>query len=143
MNNKIKYGCGDITMANCVSTEAVPNSQSTILEVDCPSQYEVNEDIYSQLEDIWTENDLEALGNLCLSYTLIGGKKVVKNVLLKFEEKICELQERILELETTAICSTNITDCPFDFGTLTDACDNQPQTLAETIQLILDTLNTP
>lgn len=143
MSNKIKYGCGDITMANCVSTEAVPNPQSTILEIDCPSQYEVNEDIYSQLEDIWTENDLEALGNLCLSYTLIGGKKVVKNVLLKFEEKICELQERILELETTAIFDKSLVGSGLDLDCLTDACSNEITTYGELFQALVTKSCTP
>jgi len=142
-NNKIKYGCGDVTMANCVSTEAVPNPQSTILEVDCPSQYEVNEDIYSQLEDIWTENDLAALGNLFLEYVEIGGKKVVKNVLLKFEEKICELQEEINTLKTTAICSTNISDCNFSYGDLVDSCGEQPQTLGALLQILINQHITP
>ena len=65
------------------------------------------------------------------------------SLLLKFEEKICELEEKINLLETTDICNKSIVPCSLDFGDLVDACGNQPTTLAETLQLILDTLNTP
>ena len=62
---------------------------------------------------------------------------------VKHEEKICELEARVEELETTDICNKLITACDLDFGDLVTACGNQPQTLAEVLQLILDNLNTP
>ena len=61
----------------------------------------------------------------------------------KFEEKICEIENRVEELETVDICNQSITSCNLDIGDLVDACGNKPTTLAETLQLILDTLNTP
>lgn len=142
-NNKTKYTCGDSIYATCVNVESAPNSQSSLVSEQCISQEDFNEDIYGQLEDIWTENDLEALGELCLSYTEISGKKVVKNVLLKFEEKICELQERILELETTAICSTSIQDCNFTLGDLVDGCNEPPTTLKDLLQILINQHITP
>lgn len=143
MSNKIKYGCGDSIYATCVNVESVPNSQSSLVDETCISQQDVDNDLYEQLEDIWSENDLSALGELCLSYTEIGGKKVVKNVLLKFEEKICELQERILELEERELCSFPVTNCDFIFGDLVDGCNEPPATLKDLLQILINQHITP
>jgi hypothetical protein len=139
-NNKISHTCGSgKNYAVCIETEGEVNTDSALIEESCTNLQENLDDIYNQLGNL----DLSALGDLCLSYTTIGGKNIVKNVLLKFEEKICELEEKITELETVNICNQNIVPCNLDFGTLTTACGDQPATLAEAIQLILDTLNTP
>ena len=138
-NQKIKHTCSSTNYATCIHYESSVNTDSEYDENDCLSIEETTQDIYNQLENL----DLSALGDLCLSYTTVGGKNIVKNVLLKFEEKICELEEKITELETVNICNQNIVPCNLDFGTLTTECGDQPTTLAEAIQLILDTLNTP
>ena len=62
---------------------------------------------------------------------------------MKFEEEICILKNKTEALENVDICNKDITSCNFSFGNLTTACGDQPQTLGEVIQLILDTLNTP
>ena len=137
--NKISHTCGERTYLICSEYEGTVNSDSSLVEESCLNGQEVVQDIYNQLDNL----DLSALGDLCLSYTTVGGKNIVKNVLLKFEEKICELEEKITELETVNICNQNIVPCNLDFGTLTTECGDQPTTLAETLQLILDNLNTP
>ena len=137
--NKIKHTCSSTNYATCIHTEGEVNTDSELFEVECTNLQENLDDIYNQLDNL----DLSALGDLCLSYTTVGGKNIVKNVLLKFEEKICELEEKITELKTVNICNQNIVPCNLDFGTLTTECGDQPTTLAEAIQLILDTLNTP
>ena len=137
--NRISHTCGERTYLICSEYEGSVNSDSSLIEESCLNGQEVVQDIYNQLDNL----DLSALGDLCLSYTTVGGKNIVKNVLLKFEEKICEMEEKITELETVNICNQSITSCNLDFGDLVDACGNQPTTLAETLQLILDTLNTP
>lgn len=137
--NKVVNTCGGMSPLMCTEYESNVNADSSLIDVDCKNGEEVIQDIYDQLDNL----DLSALGDLCLSYTTVGGKNIVKNVLLKFEEKICELEEKITELETVNICNQNIVPCNLDFGSLVDACGDQPTTLAEAIQLILDTLNTP
>ena len=138
-HNKIKHTCSSTNYATCIHYESSVNTDSQYDENDCLSIEETTQDIYNQLENL----DLSALGELCLKYTQVSGKNIVKNVLLKFEEKICELENRVEELETVDICNQSITSCNLDFGDLVDACGNQPTTLAETLQLILDNLNTP
>ena len=137
--NRISHTCGERTYLICSEYEGSVNTDSSLIEESCLNGQEVVQDIYNQLENL----DLSALGELCLSYVQENNKNIVKNVLLKFEEKICELENRVEELETVDICNQSITSCNLDFGDLVDACGNQPTTLAETLQLILDNLNTP
>ena len=137
--NKIKHTCSSTNYATCILTEGEVNTDSELFEVECTNLQENLDDIYNQLENL----DLSALGELCLSYVQEDNKNIVKNVLLKFEEKICELENRVEELETVDICNQSIVPCNLDFGTLTTECGDQPTTLAETLQLILDNLNTP
>ena len=139
---KIKYGC-DTSYATCIIVESTPNPQSSLLDVECISQQDFNEDVYEQLENIQTQSDLSELGNLCLNYVEVGGKIFVKNALVKMEEEVCSLKNKTEALENVDICNKDITSCNFSFGNLTTACGDQPQTLGEVIQLILDTLNTP
>lgn len=138
-NNKISHTCGTRTLASCADFEGTVNIDSEFGENDCISVEDALGDIYNQLDNL----DLSSLGELCLSYTTVGGKNIVKNVLLKFEEKICELEGKVQELETTDICSKSIVPCSLEFGTLLDACGDQPTTLGETLQVILTKLNTP
>ena len=138
-HNKIKQTCGSTNYSTCIHYEGSVNADSELVNETCLDLEQTTQDIYNQLENL----DLSALGELCLSYVQENNKNIVKNVLLKFEEKICELENRVEELETVDICNQSITSCNLDFGDLVDACGNQPTTLAETLQLILDNLNTP
>ena len=138
-HNKIKHTCSSTNYATCILTEGEVNTDSELFEVECTNLQENLDDIYNQLENL----DLSALGELCLSYVQENNKNIVKNVFLKFEEKICELEQKINLLETLDICNKNIVPCSLDFGNLVDTCGNQPTTLSETLQLILDNLNTP
>lgn len=141
--NKINQTCGSTTYSSCTNFEGTPNIQSVLYGETCLDQEIVDQDQYNQLGEIKTETDLTELGESCLVYVLEEGKIVVKNVLAKFEEEICTLKSKIATLETDSICNKNITDCNFNFNGLVNNCGDQPLTLSETIQLILDTLNTP
>ena len=141
--NKIKQTCGDSLFSTCVFHQSELPSFSELEPCDTTIA-ETTDELYSFVGEIKKEIDLSELGDLCLDYvTTEEGKIVVKNVLLKFEQEICELKEKINLLETINICQQNISACNLDFGTLTNQCDVQPTTLAETLQLILDQLNTP
>lgn len=139
---KINYGC-DLTYATCSVTEITPNPQSSLLEKECISQQDFNEDVYEQLDNIQTQADLSELGELCLTYTTVEGKLFVKNALLKLEEEICSLKEEVETLKTTAVCNLLITDCNFILGDLADTCDNPPTTLKELLQILINQHITP
>ena len=77
---KIKYGC-DTSYATCIIVESTPNPQSSLLDVECISQQDFNEDVYEQLENIQTQSDLSELGEQCLTYTTLNNKNIVKFIL--------------------------------------------------------------
>jgi len=135
--NKVSQTCGTRQVASCVNYEGEVNELSP-LSNDCSlSVEEVLDDVYTQLEEI----NLSELGENCLTYIENEeGRIVVKNALIKFEEEICSLKQQIEILQSIAICETDISACDLNFGTLTTVCSTQPTTLAETLQLILDTI---
>ena len=133
---KIKYGC-DTSYATCIITEITPNPQSSLLDVECISQQDFNEDVYEQLENIQTQSDLSELGELCLTYTTVEGKLFVKNALLKLEEEICSLKENVETLKTTDILDKSIIGLGLDLECLTDACSGTITTYRELFQALI------
>lgn len=148
--NKVKNTCGEKVYATCVYYEEVVPAFSddsitrttTYVDADCITLEETTEDTYTLIGAIKDEIDLSALGEDCLSYVQEGGKTIVKNVLIKYEEEICSLRDRVKVLEDTAICNIDITGCNFtDLGV--DDCLNPITTLGETLQYILTQIATP
>ena len=125
--NKISHTCGERTYLICSEYEGSVNSDSSLIEESCLNGQEVVQDIYNQLENL----DLSALGELCLSYVQENNKNIVKNVLLKFEEEICNLKEELELVKNRQICDIPITECLPNLDCLTDACDNNITTLGE------------
>ena len=125
--NKIYHTCGEKAFLVCSEYEGSVNTDSSLTEESCLNGQEVVQDIYNQLENL----DLSALGELCLSYTTVSGKNIVKNVLLKFEEEICNLKEELELVKNRQICDIPITECLPNLDCLTDACDNNITTLGE------------
>jgi len=135
--NKIKNTCGSEILASCTLYEGDTNEVS-LLKDDCQlSIEEATQDIYTQIEEI----NLEALEDSVLNYIKTTEDRViVKNAFIKIDSELIALKERVAELETIALCKTNIESCNFLWGTLTNSCGDQPTTFKETIQLILDTI---
>ena len=126
--NRISHTCGERTYLICSEYEGSVNSDSSLIEESCLNGQEVVQDIYNQLENL----DLSALGGLCLSYTTVSGKNIVKNVLLKFEEEICNLKEELEIVKNRQICDIPITEClPNGFDCLIGDCDNSIVTLKD------------
>ena len=126
--NKISHTCGERTYLICSEYEGSVNSDSSLIEESCLNGQEVVQDIYNQLENL----DLSALGELCLSYVQENNKNIVKNVLLKFEEEICNLKEELELVKNRQICDIPITECfPNGFDCLIGDCDNSIVTLKD------------
>lgn len=131
--NKVVNTCGGISPLMCTEYESNVNADSSLVNADCKNGEEVIQDIYNQLDNL----DLSALGELCLEYVQVSGKNIVKNVLLKFEEKICEYEERITELENRPLCEMPLGDC-VDTKCLVDACSENISTVGQLLQALVD-----
>lgn len=126
--SKIKNTCGTRIVAECVDYESAVNTNSSLAEMDCLTIEETTSDIYTQLEQI----NLSALGEECLTYVEDeNGKLIVKNVLLKFEEKICELLAEVEALKNRQLCDIPISDCVTSLDCLVGECDNSIITLGD------------
>ena len=128
-HNKIKHTCGSIVFADCTSYQT---DLPEFSELECPSIEETTEELYNLVGEIKEQTDLSELGEKCLEYLLDENDKiVVKNVLLKFEEKICNLKEELELVKNRQICSIPITECLPDLGCLALPCDTSITTLGD------------
>lgn len=140
--NKIKHTCAEKNYATCIYYEGnVPvfSGLSSLVEAGgCITVEETTEDQYNILEDIKSEIDLSALGQDCITYGVTP--KTVKNVLLRYEQEICDLKDRVNTLETTAICDINITNCGIDLSGINNNCSSQVTTLGELLTYLVDNI---
>lgn len=133
--NKIKNTCGTRNISTCIDYEETVNTQSSLTSTECRNLGETTKDIYEQLEEI---NDLSELGEECLTYIENeDGKVVVKNVLLKFEEEICNLKQQIQTLQNTAFMDISLANSGLDFECLTDSCSENITTVKELMQALI------
>jgi len=133
--NKIKNTCSEKNYATCIYYElAIPEISS--LTGDCITLEETTQDLYEIAGGIKSEIELSELGNNCLAYVQDSGKTLVKNVLLKYEEEICLLKDKVSNLEDQAICDKVVTNC-LDLTGLVDQCNSPINTLGELLQYLV------
>jgi len=139
--NSIKNRCFSETFATCVRYELDVPTFSNIKD-KCKSIEDTTKDLYELVGEVKENIDLSDLGNKCLNYTEVGGKKLVRSVLLKYEQEICDLKDKVKNLESgSSICNKSIEGCGINFGTLEDECGNPINTLGEALQAIVDKIN--
>lgn len=136
-NGKTKHTCGDKSYATCVYYEKQIPEFSDLREEECITIEETTEDVYSILGQMKDELLLSELGQLCLTY--VSGSEVnsIKKVLLKYEQEICLLKEKVEELETEAICNKNIESC-LNLTGVVDQCDEPIKTLGQLLQYLIN-----
>ena len=133
--NKIKHTCGSIVFADCTSYQT---DLPEFSELECPSIEETTEELYNLVGEIKEETDLKDLGDKCLEYVETEeGKIIVKNVLLKFEEEICNLKEELETVKNRPLCEMPLGDC-VDTKCLVDACNENISTVGQLLQALVD-----
>lgn len=134
--NKIKHTCAEKNYATCVYYELEVPDFSSLVGEDCITLEETTEDQYNILSGIKSEINLSALGQDCITYGVTP--KTVKNVLLRYEQEICDLKDRVNTLETTAICDMDITNCGLDLTGINNNCSSPVTTLGDLLGYLLD-----
>jgi hypothetical protein len=135
--NKIKNTCTDSTFATCVDYEN-NLGENTKITVDCVTLDDTTKDIYDLVDDLFELIDLSNLGESCMPYI---GIVTIKSVLQRYEQEICDLKDRVEELETTAICDMPIAGCDFQLGPLVDLCNEVPVTFGQLLQVMITQIN--
>lgn len=133
-NAKVKHTCGSTNYATCINYEGTVNSQSELIDYSCLDLEETTQDIYNQLEQL----DLSELGNECLEYVKEDNKIKLISALLVYEKEICELKDKIENLETKSLCEMSISECGLDLKCLQLPCDTQINTVKDLFQALID-----
>jgi hypothetical protein len=127
--SKVRHTCGTKNYASCIEYQT---DLPEFSELECPSIEETTEELYNLVGEIKEETDLSELGERCLEYLLDENDKIiVKNVLLKFEEEICNLKEELELVKNRQICSIPITECLPNLDCLALPCDTSITTLGD------------
>jgi len=132
---KIKNTCGSTTYSTCVVFQGNPNETSPLADESCLDQEIVTQDIYDQLGEIIEDISTEGLGDKCLTYPEDPN---VNQVLIVFEEEICDLKEEIEALKNTDLCNKSIVGCDLDLACLVESCDCEINTFGELQQAIIN-----
>ena len=139
---KISDTCGKKVNARCVDYEGEVNEDSSLENNNCHTVHDTTEDIFEQLEDLNKCLNLDALGELCITYTQADTAKLkINEAILGLEKAICHLQNELLIDETTdchPIFETDITCLDLDLACLPNApCEEDLTTLKQLIQAII------
>lgn len=134
--------CGERTYATCVFYQTDLPEWSELVEQNCVTIEETTEELYNEIDKLKDSLDTSELGNDCIDYTTNDdGDILIKDVLLVFEEKICDLESKSEGAGSpgSQFCSN------LDFGDLIDPndCDGKPTTWCEFAQFILNKLQDP
>ena len=142
--NKTKNTCGEKTYATCVYYEKEVPTTSELNGEDCITIEETTEDLYNITTKISEQIDLSKLGKSCdIEYVLDDDKIIVKNVLLKYEEEICALKDKVEELETKNISEMLIADWGLDLDCLELPCEATIATVKDLFQSLINKVCNP
>ncbi len=133
--NKIKDTCGTKNFAPCISYQTNLPTFSKI--TGCTNLDETTTELYTLVGEIKLQSDLSELGSKCLTYVLdTNGKKNVKNILLKYEQEICDLKMEVTKLKNRQICDIPIIDCLTTLGCLALPCSTSIVTLGDWMKAV-------
>lgn len=132
--NKTKETCGEVTYATCVDYEGDLGKNSKITD-NCVTIQETTEDLYYITDDIITDLDMSDLGDNCLTYPLIEGSVRPKTVLKVHEDEICEIKEKLEDLNN--LKNLDITSWNLNLDCLSDQCNNPVTTLGSLLEAIV------
>lgn len=135
-DKEIRYTCGKKVNARCVDYEGDHSECSELNCCDKPTVHDTLEDISNQLTTICQSIDVSALGEDCLNYE--GTPVTVKDVLLKLEQEVCDLKDRIQEEENCpTVFQQDISCLNLNYECLSDPCGDPPSNLTELLQSMI------
>ena len=134
--NKIKNTCVSKQYATCVYYELdLPEISS--LDSSCVTLEETTQELYSFIEYIKESVNIEGLTTDCEDLTELS----IKDIFELQQNKICSLEDKVEELESKTICDMSITECGLDLQNIVDICGEQPETVSELLQILINQIN--
>ena len=137
-SNKLKHNCGIKTPSRCVFYDLdLPEFSKLSILNDCITIEETTEDLYNLTDLILSSIDTKDLGKQCLNYKVSKNKYkpteniiFIKDILLKFEEEICNLKNNG---KTEVDIIKNL-----DFKCLQGPCDSNIDSLETLLQVLIN-----
>lgn len=129
--NKIKHTCSEKNYATCIYYELELPEFSELGE--CVTLEETTDELYDLVGEIKEDIDLTLLGNNCLTYS----DKKPKTVILELESQICDLKDRVTELENRQLCDMPISACGINLSCLSIPCEQEILTMADLFNAII------
>ena len=137
-NNKLKHNCGIKTPSRCVFYDLdLPEFSKLSILNECITIEETTNDLYNITDLVLSSIDTKELGKQCLKYKVSQNKYkpfediiFIKDILLKFEEEICELKN-----ETDSNSNDSL---ELDFKCLTNPCNNEINSLKDLLQILIN-----
>ena len=137
-NNKLKNTCGIKTPSRCVFYDLdLPEFSKLSILNECITIEETTNDLYNITDLVLSSIDTKDLGKQCLTYKVSQNKYkpseniiFIKDILLKFEEEICELKN-----ETDSNSNDSL---ELDFKCLTNPCNNEINSLKDLLQILIN-----
>ena len=137
-NNKLKNTCGIKTPSRCVFYDLdLPEFSKLSILNECITIEETTNDLYNITDLVLSSIDTKELCKQCLKYKVSQNKYkpfedivFIKDILLKFEEEICELKN-----ETDSNSNDSL---ELDFKCLTNPCNNEINSLKDLLQILIN-----
>ncbi len=114
---------------------------NTKITEPCVNQEEVNEDLYSLVDETIEKLDTSSLGNSSITFPLTEGEIKFEDVIKQYETEISTLKAKVTNLENKDYCNIDITGCGIDFGTLLDPCSGPITTLGQLLNTLVSKHN--
>lgn len=118
-NDNISNLCADPIFATCVDYEGSLGINTKITS-DCVNQNDVNQDLYTLVDELISDSDTSSLGSRCITYPLIDGEIKLSTALNSIEEKVCELDTSLTNLNDLE--NIDVSSWTVDFGCLENEC---------------------
>lgn len=137
-DKKITDTCNGKENSRCSIYEGEHSSCSDLNCCDKPTVHETLEDISSQLQTLCDATNTDGLGQECFEYDY-EDELQVKDVLEKLEEEVCGLKETVAgEEDCPSVLTHDLTCLNLDYKCLVDECNEQPVTLKDLLQVLIN-----
>jgi hypothetical protein len=137
-NEKSSNNCVDPILATCVDYEGKLGVNTKITKA-CTNQKDINEDLYAILDEEINSTNVKQLTSECM---VIPAGSTVAEIIVLYENEICELKSKVSTLENKDYSQMDITSFNLVFpDCIADACETLPTTLSEWMQVIMEKIN--
>lgn len=125
--------CANPTSDACVDYFGTLGANTKITS-ECVTQRDVNEDLYTLVDELISDSDTSALGSRCITYPLIDGEIKLSTALDSIEAKVCDLDTQLTSLNSLE--NIDISGWTVDFGCLENECFAPVSTLGDFAQAV-------